>query len=376
MPCSSGAIDYLFKPLEQGKFLDGIERALELYRRNREARCPGLALQDERQPRRDDFAYIVTRNSFMLEQLRYLQAVAPSRQPVLIQGETGVGKELFARALHQASMRSGPFVAVNAAGIDDIMFSDTLFGHKKGTYTGAAEARQGLVARAEQGSLFLDEIGDLGEASQVKLLRLIQEQEYYPLGSDTPCKSSSRLILATNRDLKESVQKGRFRQDLYYRLFAHQISIPPLRKRLDDIPLLLDSFIASAARAFAKSVPCFPKELCTLLSTHPFPGNVRELQAMVLEAVARNSSRILKLEPFQEIMQRDKESRGCLEAEPGHAPHAPQAVSFTIFPTLKEAEKVLIDKALDLARSNQGIAASMLGISRQALNRRLQTMDN
>ena len=370
-----GACDYLTKPLDYDKLLASIHRALELRSLNDKLVTLKQSLP-ECAAREDDFPFIVTRNTAMLELLRYIRVIAPSQQPALILGETGVGKELFARALHEASGLSGPFVAVNVAGLDDNMFSDTLFGHKKGTYTGADESREGLVSRAAHGSLFLDEIGDLAEPAQLKLLRLIQEHEYYRLGCDTPSKSSARIILATNRDLKMAMIQGTFRKDLYYRLFAHQIIIPPLRSRLDDLPLLLDRFIGNAAKSLGKAAPSYPMELPTLLSCHPFPGNVRELQAMVYEAVARNVSRQMGLDWFKLLIRREKqELQGHMEVDQLCASNSSGGISFNRFPTLKEAENVLIDKALELAKFNQGTASSILGISRQALNRRIRSID-
>jgi DNA-binding NtrC family response regulator len=368
-----GACDYLLKPLDYDKFLASIQRALELRALNERVYTLKHAARPQHDRRSDDFSYIVTNNETMLELLRYLELIAPSQLPVLIVGETGVGKELFARALHQASRRSGPLVAVNVAGLDDTMFSDTLFGHKKGTFTGADTDREGLVSKAAGGTLFLDEIGELAEAAQIRLLRLIQEQEYYRLGSDTPAKSQARIVVATNRDLKKAMLQGSFRKDLYYRLFAHQICLPPLRSRQDDLPLLLDSFIGFAAQSLGKPAPGYPRELITLLQSYPFPGNLRELQAMVYEAVARCAGPKLGLERFKDLIKREREGvQNCAADRAGCASEASGGISFAQFPTLKEAETLLIEKALELAKSNQGVAASLLGISRQALNRRLQ----
>ena len=366
-----GACDYLVKPLDYGRFLAALSRALELRSLNERVFTLRHSSPSNRVTRENDFSYIVTANTAMLELLRYVEVIALSRQPVLIQGETGVGKELFARALHQASKRTGPFIAVNVAGLDDTMFSDTLFGHKKGTYTGADADREGLVSKAAQGTLFLDEIGDLAETAQIRLLRLVQEQEYYRLGSDAPSKSDARIVIATNRDLKLAMLRGGFRKDLYYRLFAHQVCIPPLRNRQDDLPLLLDSFIGFAAQSLGKPSPGYPKELVTLLASYPFPGNLRELQAMVFEAVTRNDSPKLGLELFKELIRREREGLQAGQDLDPSASVPSDGVCFSHFPTLKEAEEVLIGKALELANSNQGVAASLLGISRQALNRRL-----
>ena len=342
---------------------------------------PPLRLQnDNRTPdpepaREDDFSDIVTCNSAMREQLRYVRLIGPTQRPVLILGETGAGKELFAQALHRAGNRSGPFVAVNLAGLDDNMFSDTLFGHKKGTFSGAETDREGLVSRAAQGTLFLDEIGDIEAAAQIRLLRLIQEREYYPLGCDTPVNSEARIVVATNRDLESAMVKGTFREDLYYRLAAHRVCIPPLRCRKDDIPLLLESFIRAAADSLGLAAPGYHQELVTLLSSYTFPGNVRELQSMVFEAVTRNGSGKLTQELFREIIGRQRQvAQAAGEGEPYRPSDTPDGISFACFPTLKEAEEVIIDKSLEIAKSNQGVAAAMLGISRQALNRRLQLM--
>lgn len=209
---------------------------------------------------------------------RYMEAVAASDQPVLVTGETGVGKEMVVRALHDASHRKGQFIAVNVAGLDDQAFSDTLFGHTRGAFTGADQAREGLVAKAAGGTLFLDEIGDLQLPSQIKLLRLLQEREYYPLGSDNGKKSDARIVVATNRDLKQMMEGNSFRSDLYYRLKTHRIQVPPLRDRLEDMPLLVNHFLDEAAAAIGKSRPVTPVELNGYLAAYSFPGNIRELK--------------------------------------------------------------------------------------------------
>ncbi len=187
------------------------------------------------------FDNIITGNKAMRSMFQYVEVIASTRQPIMITGETGVGKELIARAIHQLSGCDGNYVAINVAGLDDNMFSDSLFGHRKGAFTGADQPREGLIEKASKGTLFLDEIGDLNEASQIKLLRLLQEQEYYPVGSDLLKKSDARIVLATNRDLQKMIKDGTFRNDLYYRLFAHRVHVPPLRDRSDDIPVLARS---------------------------------------------------------------------------------------------------------------------------------------
>jgi len=368
-----GACDFLIKPMDCDKLIASIRRAVELRSLNGEVVSLKQLPLPDKLANEADFAQIITCNKKMREIFRYIEVIAVSRQPVLLTGETGVGKELYAHTIHKVSKCQGDFVAVNVAGLDDLMFSDTLFGHMKGSYTGADSSRDGLVGKAAEGTLFLDEIGDLVESSQIKLLRLIQEQEYYQLGSDTPIKSSARLIIATNQDLKNLMTKGLFRKDLFYRLCTHQVCIPPLRDRLDDIPLLLNHFIKIAAQSMGKIVPSYPQELITLLSTYEYPGNVRELQAMVFDMVARNSYHQLSLEGFKSIIKRGREAIpiSTLMMQSGEF-NAANGISFIRFPTLKEAEIELINRALELAKGNQGVAASLLGISRQALNNRLR----
>ncbi|MDP2688518.1 MAG: sigma-54 dependent transcriptional regulator [Deltaproteobacteria bacterium] len=365
----SGAFDYLVKPVERSGFEASVSRALEFHQLRNEVSSLKERLLLGEIENEEPFSAIVTVDKRMRAVFQYVEVIAKTQQPVLITGETGVGKELFAAAVHEISGRKGRFVAVNVAGLDDTMFSDTLFGHKKGAYTGAEEAREGLIAQAAGGTLFLDEIGDTAESSQVKLLRLLQEQKYYPLGSDVPKQSDVRIVVATNRDLQGLIAEGKFRKDLFYRLRAHQINIPPLRERKDDLPLLLDHFLETAALSMKKKKPTAPPELVTLMSTYHFPGNVREMEAMVYDAVACHRGGVLSLESFRDIIGQERSS-----VKP-QAPHAAEDTmpygSSEKFPTLKDAENLLISKALELSNGNQGIAASLLGITRQALNKRL-----
>ena len=254
------------------------------------------------------------------------------------------------------------------------MFTDTLFGHKKGAFTGASSHREGLISQAEGGTLFLDEIGDLNAQSQIKLLRLIQEKEYYPLGADLPQKTNCRIVAATNRDLKTLVKEGKFRKDLYYRFIAHQVNIPPLRERKEDIPVLLHYFLKDAAKSFEKKIPTHPPELITLLSTYDFPGNVRELQALIYDAVSRHKGGVLSMKSFKNVIDSEREDleEDSVEAEDSVAIDQ----YLDSFPTLKRAEEYLIERALGFAEGNQGIAASILGLTRQALNKRLLRRKN
>jgi two-component system, NtrC family, nitrogen regulation response regulator GlnG len=366
----AGAIDYLVKPVEKSRLVTSVKRAMEI----RALRAELLSLKERFladtliQP--EAFGEFVTQSKTMHAIFRYLEAVGPSPQPVLITGETGTGKELIARALHRLSGRPGEIVSVNVAGLDDTMFSDTLFGHAKGAYTGAERVREGLITTAGEGTLFLDEIGDLGAASQVKLLRLLQDGSYYPLGADRPRQSRARVIVATNCDVVKAVDSGSFRRDLYYRLHTHHLQLPPLRSRLDDIPLIVNHFVEKAARALDKHAPLVPVGLYQLLRGYKFPGNVRELEALVFDAVVRHQGGTLSLHTFRSAIFGPGEFE-----EPAPVPDGMPSAMAACFPdrlpTLDQAEQALIEEALRRAEGNQGTAAGMLGISRQALNKRL-----
>ena len=360
-----GAFDYFVKTTEEDRLLDGVRRAIrmqELQRENRQMRR--LFLNDTLE-HPEAFADIVTNNKGMRSICQYVEAVAPSTQPVLITGESGVGKELFARAVHALSRRSGPLVSVNVAGLDDNVFADALFGHTRGAFTGADAPRRGMIEEAGDGTLFLDEIGDLSIASQVKLLRLLQEGEYFPLGSDKPKQSRARIVVATHQDLTAKQAAKQFRKDLYFRLRAHHVHIPPLRERKDDLPLLLDHSLAKAAAELGKKKPTTPPELVTLLSTYAFPGNVRELEAMVYDAVSVHGSRVLSMQTFR---QRIGQAPAQTEIPAGRSAFA----GIEPLPNLGEAVEQLIAEAMQRANGNQSIASRLLGISQPALSKRLK----
>lgn len=368
----AGAFDYLVKPVEKDRFITSVMRALEFFALRREVLALKSYLLDGSLKYGYAFSPIVTNSKKMQAIFRYVEAVAISKQPVLITGETGVGKELIARAIHDISGRKSDFVAVNISGLDDAMFSDTLFGHKKGAYTGAEQEREGLIVRASGGTLFLDEIGDINEASQVKLLRLLQEGVYYQLGSDSLKHSNARMVVATNHDLCKQINADKFRKDLYYRLCAHHVHIPPLRERREDVLPLFHHFLGEAAESLGKKVPTLPPQIASLLSTYHFPGNVRELRSMVFDAVVRHEGGMLSMDSFKEVISKEKLS--LFESPPleGHGTVNLKHSLSERFPTLREAEDYLIAEALKLSDGNQGIAASLLGITRQALNSRLK----
>jgi len=366
-----GAFDYVVKPVDDTRLVTSIKRVLEITEMRSENEMLKQSLLKKNIENPEIFKDIITHSSSIESIFRYIEAIAKTTLPVLINGETGTGKELFANAIHNASGRKGELVTVNVAGVDDNLFADTLFGHKKGAFTGAETERKGLIEKAEGGTLFLDEIGDLSIESQVKLLRLLQDGSYYPLGSDLAKLSNARVIVATNRNIKSMQANNSFRQDLYYRLKSHQIIIPPLRERKIDIPYLIDHFISKAVAQLNKKKPNVPKELYTLLSNYPFPGNIRELEGMIFDAVSLHKSGILSLALIRQKISdytQDRKDNLKVIADDNNKPiNIPEK-----FPTLKETEDSLIEEALRRADGNQTIAAELLGISRRALNNRLR----
>jgi len=298
----------------------------------------------------------------MLAIFKYAESIARSAKPVLITGESGVGKEAIARAIYELSECTGEFVAVNIAGLDDTLFSDTLFGHEKGAYSGADSRREGMARKAENGMLFLDEIGDLEIGSQVKLLRLLQESEYFALGSDARRTFSARIITATNAELPNLIARKRFRTDLYHRLSTHLLHIPPLRQRLEDLPLLTRFFADEASCDLKKPCPKIHAGLCDRLNAYGFPGNIRELQSMIYDAVARDSTGNLDAECLDAYLQ-------------AHAELVEKIIrGGQAFPQLRETEDWLLTEALERAGGKQSIAAKLLGISQSTISRKMRKM--
>lgn len=366
----SGAVDYLVKPVDGDRLLAAVRRGLELRALRLEVFNLRESLFGQSLHNPEAFSEIVTQEPAMLTVFRYIEAVARSPQPVLITGESGTGKELVANVLHRLSGHTGKFVAVNVAGLDDNLFADTLFGHLKGSFTGADRLRDGLVSAAAGGTLFLDEIGDLSMASQLKLLRLLQEGTYYAVGSDAVQHSKARILVSTNRPVGKDIDLGKFRKDLYFRLRTHQVELPPLRQRLGDLPLLLDYFVTRAAVRLGKPKPRIPKVLVSALKTYPWPGNVRELEGMCFDAVARTDTGQLSAEGFQLAIPKHSDD-GRSTSEDQELKWPPDHL-----PTLEMAEASLVSEALQRVAGNQTLAAELLGISRQALNKRLSRRKN
>lgn len=364
-----GAFDYCVKTDEEESIIGRVLKAVRMIEMQQDYQEMSNRLVSRELRHPEAFSMIVTADRAMLGIFSYIEAVACSPQPLLITGESGVGKELFAKAAHALCNCRGKLVTVNVAGLDDTVFADTLFGHLRGAFTGAEQARKGMIEEAAEGTLFLDEIGDLSIASQIKLLRLLQEGEYFPLGSDTPRRLKARIIVATHHNLSARESAGLFRRDLYYRLRTHKIHIPPLRERLGDIPLLLHYFLAEAAKTLDKKQPTPPKGLAPLLSTYSFPGNVRELKSMVFDAVSIHRDHVLSMSSFIKAIDSSYSAEGSIIAKPDRQnPFS----GFDELPTFSDAAAFLVQEALDRASGNQTLAARLLGISQPALSKRLK----
>jgi DNA-binding NtrC family response regulator len=361
----AGAFDYMVKAVEPNRLVSGVRRAIDIRRIKREYGDLKSKLLGNKLSFPQAFSRIITVSRKMHSIFLLAEAVARTREPVLILGETGVGKDLIAKAIHDASGREGNFVDINVAGFEDGFFDDNLFGRLKNSVTGATGPRDGLVAQAKGGTLFLDEIGDMTLPSQIKLLKLLDKGEYLPLGADHPKRTDARVVVATNRDLGGLVRSERFRKDLYYRLSTHEITIPPLRERKEDLPVLVGHFLQEAVDERGGKKPAVPRELLPLLEAYDFPGNIRELRSMVFDAATKSTSHSLSLTPFKNHM-------GFGEQVP-RSDMPEEVLIFTEkLPTKQQAVELLVSEALRRARGNQSTAAHLLGISHQALNKWLK----
>jgi len=390
-----GAFDFMTKPVDKNRLLPAIRNALTLRDLRNEVRMLSSRDSGHTEPVHPEyFGEFLTSSARMRSLFAYIEAIARSPRAVLVTGESGTGKELIARIIHNVSGRSGSFVPINVSGLDDTVFSDSLFGHLKGSYTGADSVRKGLVEQSRDGTLFLDEIGDLDQGPQIKLLRLLQENEYYPMGSDTPMHSRSRIIAATNADLSARQENGLFRKDLYYRLMSHRVELPPLRERLEDIPLLVAHFVAESALVLKRPSLSVDARIHRMLKAHSFPGNVRELQALVFDAFSRCQDERLEPRHFHRTWDLPPEldrSEGCLEVaspssdsaagdsaggaetKPGQLLRGPADVWVgDSLPDMGELEDFLYQLALDRSNGKQARAASLLGISQSTLSRWLK----
>ena len=375
----AGASDYVLKPfsLEEVKLI--IRKELDVHHLREENRSLREALG-----RRYEFKNIVARSPKMQEALGTVERVAPTNSTVLLGGESGVGKDLIARAIHQHSRRaSGPFVKINCTAIPENLLESELFGYEKGAFTGAVASKPGKFELADKGTVFLDEIGDVPGAIQVKLLRVLQEREFERLGGTRTLKVDVRLVAATNRDLRAALEQGTFREDLYYRLNVVPISIAPLRERKEDIPYLVDHFIARFAREAGKPIEGITPAAMKLLTAFHWPGNVRELENIIERAVALFAGRVIDVGDIQLDVSPWQPPQADLALATGPAaganPAGPNAsgAALPFLPdgmTLEQYEDEIIREAVRRAGGNKSQAARLLGLSRNALRYRLSKM--
>src|SRR5512139_96552 len=353
-----GALDYLTKPIDLDELLLMLQKVIErshLIRENKELKAQ---LQE-----RYAFTELVYGSPKMEEVMGLVARVAPSQATILIRGESGTGKELIANAIHYASPRSEkPWVKVSCAAIPETLLESELFGHEKGAFTGAIQKRLGRFEEADGGSIFLDEIGDLAPSTQVKLLRILQDKEFQRLGSNTPLKADMRVITATHRNLEEAIQKGIFREDLYYRLNVISITLPPLRERREDIPLLIDHFLKKYSEKNQKSISDISKEARALLLRHSYPGNVRELENLIERAVVLCRGEVITTQDLPFHLQEERSERQ-LEF-PNIQKSLPES--------LDAIERDLIIKALHQHQGVQTKAAESLGISERVLRYKMK----
>jgi len=351
----AGASDYVLKPFTMAEMKLVIRKELDVQKVRDENRTLREALG-----KRYHYQNIVARSGKMQEVLAIVARVAPTNSTVLLGGESGVGKDLIARAIHQNSRRaSGPFIKINSTAIPDNLFESELFGYEKGAFTGANNSKPGKFELADKGTLFLDEIGDVPAPIQVKLLRVLQEREFERLGGTKTIKVDVRLVAATNKDLRAALEQGTFREDLYYRLNVVPIDIPPLRDHKEDIPDLVQRFLARFSRENGKEMEIITPPALKLLMDYHWPGNVRQLENTVERAVALSGNDLIDVDDIH------------LDSSPSKSVAHPSAPLLPEGMTLEQWEDEIIREALRRAQGNKSQAARMLGLSRNALRYRL-----
>jgi len=345
-----GAFDYLQKPFEVDELLVVARRAVEHQRLQFQHRY----LISERDAEFNHYG-IVGRSRRMMEVIRTAEVVAKSKSTVLITGETGTGKEMVARAIHyHSAQREMPLIKVNCAAIPETLLESELFGHVRGAFTGATNGKKGKFALADGGTIFLDEIGTMAQALQAKLLRVLQEREFEPLGSERTQKIDVRVIAATNRDLRQMVADGRFQEDLFYRLNVIPIQMPPLRERRDDIPVLVEHFVAKHAQRAGKRIDGLQPGVVAALQASDWPGNVRELENTIERAVVLSPGTMIGSDVVR-----------ILDAVNTPPPGLP---SLNLRQNIDWTERETVRRAIDTAGGVKKDAAEAMGISQRALS--------
>ncbi|MDQ7032982.1 MAG: sigma-54 dependent transcriptional regulator [Desulfonauticus sp.] len=355
-----GAFDYLTKPFSNEELLLSIKRALNFSRMEQENRLLKASLVQQYAKNT-----IIGQSKKMQEILQLLERVAPSKSTVLILGESGTGKELIAKALHYSSPRaSAPFVAVNCMALNPNLLESELFGHEKGSFTGAVSTKKGKFEQAHGGTLFLDEIGELSLDIQIKLLRVLQEKKVERVGGNKPIPVDIRLVCATNKNLKEEMQKGNFREDLYYRLNVVEITLPPLRERKEDIPLLVAYFANKICKANNLPLKKFSPQALEYLSLYDWPGNIRQLENVVERCIILSTSQEIGVEDLPlDIKKEEDQLKSAVDLLP---------LELNLSETLEKIEANLIKRALVKSNFVQVKAAEMLGISKSLLQYKIK----
>ena len=349
-----GAFHYLCKPFKLDEVRIFVQRALNQGQTQREL----VGLRREVQ-QRFEFSNIIGKSKAMQEVFELIRRVASSTSTVLIQGRSGTGKELVAKAIHyNSSRRNRPFVAVNCSAIVETLLESELFGHVKGAFTGAVANKKGLFEEAQGGTIFLDEIGEISPAIQVKLLRVLQDHEIRHVGSNQSIKVDVRLIAATNRDLEEAVQKKEFREDFYYRLNVVPIFLPPLRNRPEDIPPLVHHFVSKCASQAGANVTGVSKEAMRLLIQYSWPGNIRELENVIERAITLGAEGEIQVEDLPDTLREEKQE-AWLDSTPVEL-------------SMAEVEKAHIERVLKHTGGQVSQAARILGIDRRTIYRKIQ----
>ena len=355
-----GATNYITKPFSNDELLLSVQNAAELARMHRQYRILHESLEDRYGKHR-----IIGNSRAMRELMSLVDRAAPSRATVLITGESGTGKELVARAIHFASQRSHePFVSVNCMAFNSCVLESELFGHEKGSFTGAVAMRRGRFEQADGGTLFLDEVGELSPELQVKLLRVLQERSFERVGGSAEIQVDIRVVTATNRDLLAMVHAGTFREDLYYRLNVVHIPLPPLRERREDIPLLVAHFTEKCCKENDLPLKTFSTEALNYLVGYEWPGNVRQLQNVVERCVVLVSGQEITLEQLPpEIRDEEAQFKSAVDLLP---------VQLDLADTLERIEAALIRRALVRADFIQANASKLLGISKSLMQYKLK----
>ena len=353
-----GAYDYLTKPVDIQRLKILLDKIVERLETLREVKSLRRQLREH-----GTFGSLIGNSPEMRKIYQVVEQAAPTSASVLITGESGTGKELVAQTIHQLSPRAGfQFIAINCAAIPETLLESEIFGHEKGAFTGAADRRQGCFELADRGTLFLDEIGEMTPATQVKLLRVLQEQKFRRLGGRTEQSVDVRIIAATNADPVEAVRQGKLREDLFYRLNVFSLRLPPLRERKEDLPLLIQSFINEFNARNQKVVAGVEHEAMRLLEQHAWPGNVRELRNVIERATILAPGQFIEAKHLPPVVEGDVPS----------SREAPMALAAGI--TVEEAERRLIMMTLAHTRDNKTRAAEILGISLKTLHNKLNKL--